>query len=251
MPTLRGVTLDLWHTLIKDSPEVGQQRYQYRMGALQELLAGAGVPITQEQLLQASRACFQACEGTRSQARELSFADQVDLFLDLVTPGLAARLPRAFVAHVRDVYGCMPPGLAPTVAPGAPDVLKALRGEGYSLALISNTGVTPGKSLRRLLDEMGLLQHLSVLVFSDEVGMVKPAPGIFHTTLHRMGLLPEHAVHVGDHPHADVLGASRVGMWTVQVETAEPREPAAEPHVRIPRLADLPEAIAQIQRGLR
>lgn len=248
VPTLRGVTLDLWRTLIQDGPEVGRQRFQHRMASIEALLGEAGVPVTYDQLRQASRACFQACEGIRSQERELSFPDQVDLFLNLVEPGLALRLPRRVVGKVRQVYGSMPAQHTPDVLPDAPAVLRDLRDQGFALALISNTGVTPGKTIRTLLARMELLQYLGVLVFSDEVGMVKPAERMFHLALEQMSLTPQEAVHVGDHPHADVLGATRAGMWTVQVETEREREQVAEPHLRIPSLHQLPEALAQLQR---
>jgi len=249
MPTLRGVTLDLWRTLMEDSQEVGRARFQYRMTGMQAVLAEAGVAVNDDGLRQASRACFRACEGIRGLERELSFHDQVDLFLNLVEPGLAAKLTDPVKDRIREIYGAMPAPHTPTVAPGAPQVLRALREQGYTLALISNTGVTPGATMRKLLADLDLLPHLNVLVFSDEVGLVKPAERIFHLTLERMGMVPGEVVHVGDHTKADVFGGNRAGMWTVQVETQVEREQVAEPHVRIPALADLPGALERIQRG--
>ncbi|MBM3947179.1 MAG: HAD-IA family hydrolase, partial [SAR202 cluster bacterium] len=246
MPTLRGVTLDLWRTLMEDTQEVGRARFQYRMGGIQAILVEAGVAVDADQLRTASRACFRACEGIRGLERELSFTDQVDLFMNLVEPGLATRLSAGAKGRIREVYGAMPSPHTPTVAPGAVEVLRALRDEGYALALISNTGVTPGATLRGLLADLELLPHLNVLVFSDEVGMVKPAEGIFRLALERMGVAAPEAAHVGDHPKADVLGGNRAGMWTVQVASSQEREQVAEPHVRIPVLAELPGALERI-----
>ena len=249
MPTLRGVTLDLWRTLMEDSQEVGRARFQYRMTGIQAVLAEKGVAVDSDALRQASRACFRACEGIRGLERELSFNDQVDLFLNLVEPGLATRLPDVAKGRIRDIYGCMPSPHTPTLALNAVHVVQTLREQGYMLALISNTGVTPGTTMRKLLADLELLPHLNVLVFSDEVGLVKPAERIFHLTLERMGMAPHEVVHVGDHTKADVFGGNRAGMWTVQVETQVEREQVAEPHVRIPALADLPSALERIQRG--
>lgn len=249
MPTLRGVTLDLWRTLMEDSQEVGRARFQYRMTGIQAVLAEAGVAVDSDHLRQASRACFRACEGIRGLERELSFRDQVDLFLNLVEPGLAAKLAEPVKDRIRDIYGAMPAPHTPTVTPGAPQVLRALRERGYTLALISNTGVTPGKTVRTLLAQLDLLPHLDILVFSDEVGLVKPAERIFRLTLERMGMSPHEVVHVGDHTKADVFGGNRAGMWTVQVESSQEREQVAEPHVRISALADLPSALERIQQG--
>lgn len=249
MTTLRGVTLDLWRTLMEDTQEVGRARLQYRMTGIQALLAETGLAVAADQLRQASRACFRACEGIRGLERELSFTDQVDLFLNLVAPGLATGLSSGAKGRIREVYGAMPAPHTPTVVPGAVQVLRTLRDEGYKLALISNTGVTPGTTIRKLLADLELLPYLGVLVFSDEVGMVKPAEGIFRLALERLDMTAQEAAHVGDHPKADVLGGNRVGMWTVQVASSQEREQVAEPHVRIASLADLPVALERIRDG--
>ena len=42
--------------------------------------------------------------------------------------------------------------------------------------------------------------------------MRKPEPEIFRATLARAGVGPSEAVHIGDNPEADVVGAQGVGM---------------------------------------
>jgi putative hydrolase of the HAD superfamily len=248
MPQLHAVTFDLWHTLMKDSPEVGRERFRARMDGIQKLLAEAEVHTDYEQLRAASRACFRACEGIRDQGRELSFHDQVDLFLNLLRPGLAKQLPKRLYRRIAEVYGSLPKPHLPEMAPGAPEVLRALKGQDLPLALISNTGVTPGTTLRALLDEFGLLEHLDHLVFSDEVGLVKPNEKIFHLTLEKLGVKAEHAAHVGDHPEADVQGAKKAGMLTVQVNSTVSREQVEEPHAKAATLKDVPEALEKLRR---
>jgi len=55
-----------------------------------------------------------------------------------------------------------------------------------------------------------------VQVYSGDVGVRKPAPEIFLRALEELGVDPLGAMFVGDRLDADVQGAARVGMTTVQ-----------------------------------
>ena len=58
-------------------------------------------------------------------------------------------------------------------------------------------------------------EYFQVLVFSDEVAWAKPNIRIFRHTLGQLGLEPQEAVHVGDDPITDVIGARKTGMKAV------------------------------------
>ena len=96
--------------------------------------------------------------------------------------------------------------------PGAEEVLGTLEEAGIRRALICDTGFTPGRMVRQLLDEAGLLEHLEVLCFSDEVGVPKPGNEIFAKALAELGVRPPEAIHVGDLKRTDVAGAREIGM---------------------------------------
>jgi putative hydrolase of the HAD superfamily len=94
-------------------------------------------------------------------------------------------------------------------------LLEALRARGLKLALVSNTA-SPQWLLQPILDEQGLLERVDAVVLSSEVGKRKPHPAIFERALAELQVDPSDALFVGDRLDADVLGASRVGMKTVQ-----------------------------------
>jgi FMN phosphatase YigB (HAD superfamily) len=71
--------------------------------------------------------------------------------------------------------------------------------------------------LRLVLDRLGLIPYLSVLSFSDEVGLRKPHPEIFLRTLSALGVAPAEAAHVGDDVTTDVAGARAVGMRAIHL----------------------------------
>lgn len=99
---------------------------------------------------------------------------------------------------------------------GAAHTLAALNAAGIRLALICDTGFTPGRVVRQLLDDAGLAEHLEVLCFSDEVGVPKPGGDIFAKALAGLGARPPEAVHVGDLRRTDIAGARDVGMHAVR-----------------------------------
>jgi HAD superfamily hydrolase (TIGR01549 family) len=99
---------------------------------------------------------------------------------------------------------------------GAKETLGALGDAGIGLALICDTGFTPGRVVRRLLQEQGLLEHLEIVCFSDEVGVPKPGNDIFAKALAGLGVRPPEAVHVGDLRRTDIAGARDMGMHTAR-----------------------------------
>jgi putative hydrolase of the HAD superfamily len=104
---------------------------------------------------------------------------------------------------------------ARTLASTTHALLESLRAAGLKVALVSNA-VDPPWLLHRDLERMGIAQRVDFAVFSSEVGRRKPDPAIFRAALERLDVAPGEALHVGDRLYEDVLGASRLGIRTVQ-----------------------------------
>uniref|UniRef100_A0A7C3J5H3 HAD family hydrolase n=1 Tax=candidate division WOR-3 bacterium TaxID=2052148 RepID=A0A7C3J5H3_UNCW3 len=95
------------------------------------------------------------------------------------------------------------------------DVLIKRLSQDYKLVLISDTGFTPGKYLREVLKKVGIFEHFSLFIFSDEMGVSKPDRRIFEFVLKYFGCEPSEVVHIGDIPATDVKGAIDVGIRSV------------------------------------
>lgn len=81
------------------------------------------------------------------------------------------------------------------------------------------------------------------------VGVGKPAPPMFQAALRHTGIDAAEAVHVGDHLHDDVQGASGVGMHTIWVNLERhdlPEDAVAPSHI-VHLLEDVPKGILRIQ----
>jgi putative hydrolase of the HAD superfamily len=94
-------------------------------------------------------------------------------------------------------------------------LLESLRNRGLKLAIVSNTA-SPAWLLMPVLERQGLVERVDAVVLSSEVGKRKPHPAIFERALAELRVRPEEALFVGDRLDADVYGASRVGMRTIQ-----------------------------------
>jgi putative hydrolase of the HAD superfamily len=95
-----------------------------------------------------------------------------------------------------------------------PDVLPALAAlDEHVLVIVSNWDC----SLADWLGPAGLLEHVDAMVTSAEVGVAKPAAGIFERALELAGARPAEVTHVGDSLENDVAGARAVGIRPVLV----------------------------------
>jgi putative hydrolase of the HAD superfamily len=243
MTTVEAVTFDLWQTLVLDDRELGRARTRRRLEGALEALTDAGYAYSLEQLQTAYRSCFRACRAIHAQEKDVTFDEQVGIFIDNIDEKLSQRLDGQVADRISYWYAEAFFDFPPPVAPGAHGVLEELMRRGYHLGLISNTGMTPGRVFRRYLAQQDLLDFFRVLTFSDEVRLCKPSTEMFHMMLEALGTSPEKALHVGDHIQNDILGANRAGMKSVLLGTAEGQEKVAEPHLQIMSLSELPQAL--------
>lgn len=247
MPPVAAVTFDLWQTLILDTPEVGRPRGERRLADTLAILHREGFACTTEQLQVAFRACLARLDVVRYQGDDFTFEEQVDLFLSGIEGVALERLGVAVRGELATRYADCYLDHPPAIDAHAASVLRAMREMNLKVALICNTGATPGSTQRRFLEQAGLSQYFDLLVFSDEERASKPAPRIFAATLERIGATAAETVHIGDHPRNDVLGAKQAGLRAIWLRRKdEPYE--VEPDARVDSLDGVPEALRLLRQ---
>lgn len=87
-------------------------------------------------------------------------------------------------------------------------VLEVLR-QRVRLGIVTN-GVH-AVQMRRI-ERARIGSFFEVIVTSEEAGVGKPNAQIFEYALTRMGVAASAALYVGDHPHADIVGALGAGL---------------------------------------
>ena len=239
MAPIKAVTFDFWQTLVEDSPKNLAKQQARRMDAIAAILRRAGCPLSRRKVEAAyERSEHVLHERFWSRDRDPLIAEQVQLVLDIASPGVCAGLDPALLAEAVTGYSDPVLHFPPDLHPGAGEAVRALAERGVALGIVSNTGRTPGIILRQILERYDLLRHFSVISYSDEVGYRKPDPEIFRRTLAGLGAEARHAAHVGDNPIADVTGAQSAGMRGVHL-AAGGRPPAVHADVVVTDLRHL------------
>ena len=112
-----------------------------------------------------------------------------------------------------------PPGHPQSLelVPGVAEILARLRARHVPCAILSNTGLSSGAHNRAWLDAVGVAGAFvpDAMLFSDELGVGKPAPVAFEACLDRLGREAADVVHIGDSRWFDVAGAQRCGLRTI------------------------------------
>jgi HAD superfamily hydrolase (TIGR01509 family) len=215
------------------------------MAEFETILAGLGVKARAAALDRAYDESGAYLARVWEKNRDVPITDHVRAILRALDPRLADRVPADVMTALVDAYARPVLMVPPTIDDGARPALERLRAQGIVLALVSNTMRSPGTTLRRLLERYGMLGSFAHTTFSDEVGVRKPDPEIFALTLRALGVEATAAVHVGDDPILDVLGARAAGLRVVQVTNSSQRASRGpQPDAVVRSLATLPEAIA-------
>jgi putative hydrolase of the HAD superfamily len=239
------VTLDFWQTLFADTADSLGRAHALRLEGVRATLAEAGRLYDAAELTKADGRADEAFGAVWRQQRDMTPDEQLRMFLDALDPTLLKALdPGAF-----DRLACayQEPALThrPAITAGVADAVSELRARGIALAVISNTGRTPGRVLRQLLTDAGLLGQFDVLAFSDEEGVRKPAAAIFRRVLDQVAIDPGAAVHVGDDAVSDVAGAQSVGMRAIHF-VPDPSVPGVAADAVLRGFANLPALVTRL-----
>lgn len=93
-------------------------------------------------------------------------------------------------------------------------LLTQLRCDGFQLGVVSNFDYR----LYQILDGLKLSGAFDSITISSEAGWAKPDPRIFEVALARHGVTASEALHVGDVPQLDAVGAHAAGIAAVLID---------------------------------
>jgi putative hydrolase of the HAD superfamily len=121
--------------------------------------------------------------------------------------------------------------------PGAFELVKGLSGR-YQMGVISN-GLPDVQYTK--LKSIGLHDFMSCVVLSEELGIRKPDPRIFHYAVELLGLKPPDCLHVGNSYRDDITGAKSAGMLSCWLNSgsSESTDSKCQPDFVIGKLEEL------------
>ena len=200
----RVISIDLWGTVFDYNSEVSVS--VRRRELVRHYAAERGV--TDEDRI--DEAFFSATEHFKEtyETKAVTLTPRERLTYQLEQVGIEAG-GGGFVQLVDNVQNEIienPPPLAPNIHDG----LKILAAR-FPLVLVSDTGFSPGKVIRKIFQDYDLAQFFTDYSFSDENGRSKPDPFAFTSVLERVGAAPSEFVHIGDTEWSDIKGARNLG----------------------------------------
>lgn len=166
------MTFDLWNTLLYEQPG---QLLSARVWVWSRVLREAGRPQPDAAIREALSAAWRAYDSAwraGEQFHPQQAATHAVRCLGIPRAhGLRALLADAIVSAVSggDVH----------LAPDVESTLVSLHGAGLWLGIVCDVGLTPGRKLRDMLADHGVLRFFSGWAFSDEIGVYKPSPLLY------------------------------------------------------------------------
>jgi putative hydrolase of the HAD superfamily len=206
---IKAISFDFWNTLYVDDKIL--QRHECRVEFLIDLLNKNGFNKSRSDIADSLKYASEKFDfiwekehRTLKAEEGLKFAlSELGVILPPEDFGIASKFFEEIILE-------FPPSLIEGVKEAIPILSKK-----YLLGITSDTGYSPGRILRKILENDGLLKYFRALTFSDETGFSKPNIKAFLNTINILGVKPEETIHIGDIDRTDIIGAKSIGMKTV------------------------------------
>lgn len=210
---IKLITIDFWNTLF-DS-ENGFARNQFRLNSLKSEIETLGYSISEEEFNPAIQASWGYFHNIwRNEHRTPSTVSTVEFLFDFL------KLPKKpeIIENVAEAFGDCIIYHPPNLLPGVKEALDELKNRGYELGIVSDTGFSPGKTLRKVLFDAGIYNYFSEFSFSDETGYSKPSKESFLAILDKFPVEANNSIHIGDIEETDIIGAKNIGMKAIRFD---------------------------------
>ena len=236
---IRLVTFDLYDTLIELSPT--------RWDRLGGVLSSLAIPHDTNRLMAGDLIAEDYWTETNTERpnRDRPIEEQRAIRTEYLRRWLAACdvvVDDDVLAGVYDRYRAEYETQVRQAVPGIVDgyrvfeevvpVLRRLAEAGIMLAVISNAD----EDVTDFCHRLAFADEMDLIVTSATEGWEKPDVRVYQVTLERLGVRPEEAIHVGDQPRSDVVGALDTGMRAALLDRYGRHDPAAH---RVPVVQSL------------
>ncbi len=206
----KAITIDFWNTIYDSSN--GMERNKYRQRILVNELDKFGIMVLAEEYDKAMKATWNYFEETwKNKHRTPTSRECVEYFWDFVKVPKDEDAMQIVTEAFEDSVLVHRPKLISNVK----EVLEVLSSE-FDLALISDTGFSPGTILKKLMKEDDIEKYFKSFSFSNETGFSKPNENAFKIALEKIDVLPANSLHIGDIEHTDIVGAKNYKMKAIR-----------------------------------
>jgi HAD superfamily hydrolase (TIGR01549 family) len=131
--------------------------------------------------------------------------------------------------------------------PEVPELLVMIKNKGYEIGMITNG---PVDHQLNKINSLGLTEFIprEMIFISDEVGIAKPNPGIFHHAGDKFNFAPKEFLYIGDSWHNDVVAPTEAGWRTIWFNHRK-RQPGTDhrPVAEIDQLSNFLSVLSKIE----
>lgn len=233
------VTFDLYDTLVEAVPP--------RWDRFHRALEASGFTVARDDVIQADRAAedFYTRENGRLPIRDRDEAavqefrlNQVKAYLQALDLPVDDETVHTVQERFRDEtqnHG----GWQYRAFKEVSDVMAYLHRHHVKRAVISNADA----DVTRFCLQMGFAEQMNIIITSALVGWEKPDRRTFFAALEPLGVEPGNAIHIGDQPLSDVLGARRIGMGAALIDRYGRFRDGEFDAIRVPSLMQLAQRV--------
>ncbi|TCD12061.1 HAD family hydrolase [Pedobacter frigidisoli] len=221
MAYYKHYSFDLWLTLIKSNPTFKLERTKYfyeRFNSKHKSIDEIAVIFRQVDLMvnAINEKTGKNVDADEMYLMVISMINDFSFeFQNLDLEALYNEMEELIFAHMPLLYcdNCLPV------------LAKIKKPELSTTNILSNTGFIKGKTLRKVINHLGIDEFIDFQLYSDEVRMSKPNPNFFELMLNTIDrekhpeLILNNVIHVGDNPHADIRGAEALGIKSMLINS--------------------------------
>lgn len=203
---IKAITFDFWETIV-GAIDYTDVRINFLANTLEIEGFSKNRKLIKDAYLSSQKAFYSAW---KNEQKYISAVERTESILKTLEINLSHKSKHNIIKRFEEIVLLAPPPLMND----SETVLKSLY-DNYRIGLICDSGMSPGKILRKVLEYHNVLKYFCCTIFSDEIGRNKPNPIVFRQALKKLEVKPTEAIHVGDLLETDIAGANAIGMKTV------------------------------------
>ncbi|MFW9896524.1 MAG: HAD family hydrolase [Candidatus Thorarchaeota archaeon] len=236
---IQAITFDLWNTLFSN-----KSYSERRLNQFFEFLQNRQIFLPLDTFAESFDSKFHFSEVTFEEIefRHIYTEDRILNVLESIN----VNIPQSDVNLLKEKFESEMLHDPPLLKEGVKRTLESIAPD-YQIGLISNTGVTPGRVISKVLEEYNILQYFDLTVYSDETGLFKPHPKMFEIPLEKFKVKRENAVHIGDMLETDIKGANDFNMKSIWLNDRDsPRSNEIIPNYEIKQISEVIKIIRDL-----
>lgn len=235
------VTFDLYDTLVEAVPP--------RWDRFHAALLASGFDVSRDEIIRADREAetFYTVENGRRPIRDRS-EEEIAAFrlgqarayleaLDLPADDETVRAVQQRFLDETQNHG----GWKYRAFKEVSDVMDYLERHDIKRAVISNADA----DVTKFCLQMGFAQQMDIIITSALVGWEKPDSRTFYAALEPLEIEPGRALHIGDQPLSDIVGARKIGMAAALIDRYGRFRDDEVPALRVHSLMQLAEHVVE------